>query len=222
MSASRNDRSLVAFLIEQGVLAFGDFTLKSGRRSPYFFNLGALNTGSALARLGAAYAERIRRLDVPFDVVFGPAYKGIPIAVSTAEALAALGGDVGWAFNRKEAKSHGEGGLFVGADVSGRVMLVDDVLTAGTAVREAAALIGSAGAAIAGVVIALDRQERVAPNSGETAVSALELELGAPVVSILKLQDVIEYLDLDVDRDKHRAELIREMKRYRDEHCVLN
>jgi orotate phosphoribosyltransferase len=212
----------VAFLIEQGVLAFGDFTLKSGRRSPYFFNLGALNTGSALARLGAAYAERIRRLDVPFDVVFGPAYKGIPIAVSTAEALAALGGDVGWAFNRKEAKSHGEGGLFVGADVSGRVMLVDDVLTAGTAVREAAALIGSAGAAIAGVVIALDRQERVAPNSGETAVSALELELGAPVVSILKLQDVIEYLDLDVDRDKHRAELIREMKRYRDEHCVLN
>ncbi len=222
MSASRNDRSLVAFLIEQGVLAFGDFTLKSGRRSPYFFNLGALNTGSALARLGAAYAERIRRLDVPFDVVFGPAYKGIPIAVSTAEALAALGGDVGWAFNRKEAKSHGEGGLFVGADVSGRVMLVDDVLTAGTAVREAAALIGSAGAEIAGVVIALDRQERVAPNSGETAVSALELELGAPVVSILKLQDVIEYLDLDVDRDKHRAELIREMKRYRDEHCVLN
>jgi orotate phosphoribosyltransferase len=212
----------VAFLIEQGVLAFGDFTLKSGRRSPYFFNLGALNTGSALARLGAAYAERIRRLDVPFDVVFGPAYKGIPIAVSTAEALAALGGDVGWAFNRKEAKSHGEGGLFVGADVSGRVMLVDDVLTAGTAVREAAALIGSAGAEIAGVVIALDRQERVAPNSGETAVSALELELGAPVVSILKLQDVIEYLDLDVDRDKHRAELIREMKRYRDEHCVLN
>ena len=222
MSASRNDRSLVAFLIEQGVLAFGDFTLKSGRRSPYFFNLGALNTGSALARLGAAYAERIRRLDVPFDVVFGPAYKGIPIAVSTAEALAALGGDVGWAFTRKEAKSHGEGGLFVGADVSGRVMLVDDVLTAGTAVREAAALIGSAGAEIAGVVIALDRQERVAPNSGETAVSALELELGAPVVSILKLQDVIEYLDLDVDRDKHRAELIREMKRYRDEHCVLN
>ena len=222
MSASRNDRSLVAFLIEQGVLAFGDFTLKSGRRSPYFFNLGALNTGSALARLGAAYAERIRRLDVPFDVVFGPAYKGIPIAVSTAEALAALGGDVGWAFNRKEAKSHGEGGLFVGADVSGRVMLVDDVLTAGTAVREAAALIGSAGAEIAGVVMALDRQERVAPNSGETAVSALELELGAPVVSILKLQDVIEYLDLDVDRDKHRAELIREMKRYRDEHCVLN
>lgn len=222
MSASRNDRSLVAFLIEQGVLAFGDFTLKSGRRSPYFFNLGALNTGSALARLGAAYAERIRRLDVPFDVVFGPAYKGIPIAVSTAEALAALGGDVGWAFNRKEAKSHGEGGLFVGADVSGRVMLVDDVLTAGTAVREAAALIGSAGAEIAGVVIALDRQERVAPNSGETAVSALELELGTPVVSILKLQDVIEYLDLDVDRDKHRAELIREMKRYRDEHCVLN
>jgi orotate phosphoribosyltransferase len=212
----------VAFLIEQGVLAFGDFTLKSGRRSPYFFNLGALNTGSALARLGAAYAERIRRLDVPFDVVFGPAYKGIPIAVSTAEALAALGGDVGWAFNRKEAKSHGEGGLFVVADVSGRVMLVDDVLTAGTAVREAAALIGSAGAEIAGVVIALDRQERVAPNSGETAVSALELELGAPVVSILKLQDVIEYLDLDVDRDKHRAELIREMKRYRDEHCVLN
>jgi orotate phosphoribosyltransferase len=222
LSASRDERSLVAFLIEQGVLAFGDFTLKSGRKSPYFFNLGALNTGSAVARLGAAYADRIRRLDVPFDVVFGPAYKGIPIAVSTAEALAALGGDVGWAFNRKEAKSHGEGGLFVGADVSGRVMLVDDVLTAGTAVREAAALIGSAGAEIAGVVIALDRQERVAPNSGETAVSVLERELGAPVVSILKLQDVIEYLDLDVDRDKHRAEVIREMKRYRDEHCVLN
>ncbi len=222
MSAGRDARSLVAFLIDQGVLAFGDFTLKSGRRSPYFFNLGALNTGSAVARLGAAYAERIRRLDVPFDLVFGPAYKGIPIAVATAEALAAGGGDVGWAFNRKEAKAHGEGGVFVGADVCGRVMLVDDVLTAGTAVREAAALIAAAGAEIAGVVIALDRQERVSAGSPDTAVSALAVELGAPVVSILKLQDVIEYLDLQGDRDNHRSAVIREMKRYRDEHCVLD
>lgn len=222
MNGSQDARSLVAFLIEQGVLAFGDFTLKSGRKSPYFFNLGSLNTGSAVARLGAAYAERIRQLAVPFDVVFGPAYKGIPIAVATAEALAARGGDVGWAFNRKEAKVHGEGGVFVGADVSGRVMLVDDVLTAGTAVREAAALIAAAGAEIAGIVIALDRQERVSPESADTAVSALEAELGVPVVSILKLQDVIEYLDLEGNRDNHRPALIRDMKRYRDEHCVLN
>ena len=222
MNAGTNAGSLVEFLIDQGVLVFGDFTLKSGRKSPYFFNLGALNTGSAVARLGAAYAERIGQLGLSFDVVFGPAYKGIPIAVATAEALAATGGDVGWAFNRKEAKTHGEGGVFVGADVSGRVMLVDDVLTAGTAVREAAGLITSAGAEIAGVVIALDRQERVSPDSEATAVSALEIELGAPVVSILKLQDVIEYLDLGGDRDNHRTDIIREMKRYRDEHCVLD
>ncbi len=155
-------------------------------------------------------------------MVFGPAYKGIPIAVATAQALATAGTDVGWAFNRKEAKAHGEGGVFVGADVTGRVMLVDDVLTAGTAVREAAGLVTSAGAEIAGVVIALDRQERVSPDSDATAVSALAHELGAPVVSILKLQDVIEYLDLGGVRDNHPGGVIREMKRYRDEHCVID
>lgn len=185
---------LIRLFIARGVLRFGDFTLKSGRRSPYFFNLGALYTGAAMQALGEAYAAAICDRGLQFDLVFGPAYKGIPIAVATAEALARRGLDTPWAFNRKEAKSHGEGGQFVGAPVTGRVLLVDDVLTAGTAVREATDLIASAGAEVAGVVIALDRQER-ADGAPDTAVAALRDALGVPVLSILTLQDVITFLD---------------------------
>jgi orotate phosphoribosyltransferase len=211
--------ALLALLIEQQVLKFGDFTLKSGRRSPYFFNLGELSTGSAIARLGEAYAARVSELDVTFDVVFGPAYKGIPIAVATAQALASRGRDVGWAFDRKEAKDHGEGGRFVGADISGRIVLVDDVLTAGTALRAAASLLLAAGATIAAIVIALDRQEKRA--SGATAVTELAQDLGVPVVSMLNLQDVIEYLDLTRGQDNHAPTVLAAIEAYQAEYCEV-
>lgn len=214
-------QALVALMIEQEVLKFGEFTLKSGRQSPYFFNLGAINSGSAIASLGAAYARCISLLDLPVEVLFGPAYKGIPIAVAAAQALAAMGRDVGWAFDRKEAKDHGEGGRFVGAPLRGRVLLVDDVLTAGTAVRHAAGLIKSAGAELAGVVIALDRQELQEPTEGRTtAVTGLQAELGVPVVSMLTLEDVIAYLDIQEDHDKHRRAVVEEIKRYQEAYCV--
>ena len=215
---SKEKESLLKLLIDEQVLQFGDFVLKSGRRSPYFFNLGAINTGTAIQRLGEAYAGRIRQLDVDFDLLFGPAYKGIPIAVATAEALARDGHNVGWAFNRKEAKDHGEGGRFVGADIRGRVLLVDDVLTAGTALREAAGLVKAAGGELVGVLIALDRQELTA--SGETAVMALAAELGLPVASILSLQDVIEYLDLKSTRDNHSADRVAQVKDYQAQFCL--
>lgn len=211
--------ALLALLIEQQVLKFGDFTLKSGRRSPYFFNLGRINTGSAISQLGAAYAARISALALDCDLIFGPAYKGIPIAVAAAQALARQGADVGWAFDRKEAKDHGEGGQFVGADVTGRVLLVDDVLTAGTAIREAASLVLGAGATLVGVVIALDRQERRA--DGATAVAQLAEELGVPVVSLLNLQDVIEYLDLKGGQDNYSPSVLAEVKAYQAEYCEL-
>jgi len=224
LSIDEHKRTLLALMVEQQVLKFGEFTLKSGRRSPYFFNLGAIDTGAAIASLGAAYAARIEALDVEFDVLFGPAYKGIPIAVATAEALARTGRDVGWAFNRKEPKQHGEGGQFVGAALEGRVLLVDDVLTAGTAVREAAGLIADAGAELAGVVIALDREERQQASdentADQTAVSKLAAELEVPVVSIVALQDVIEYLDSGADQDKYRRAVVEEIKQYQEAYCV--
>lgn len=210
---------LLSLLIEQSVLRFGDFTLKSGRQSPYFFNLGAINTGAAISRLGEAYADVASTLDAPFDAVFGPAYKGIPIAVATASALAARGADCGWVFNRKEAKEHGEGGQFVGAPVTGRLLLVDDVLTAGTAVREAAGLIRAAGGELTGVLIALDRQERVVAEEPGTAVSRLADELGVPVMSLLTLQDVIEYLDLEGGGDNHPPETLEAIRAYQAAYC---
>jgi orotate phosphoribosyltransferase len=218
MAVAADKARLLQLLVAQQVLQFGDFVLKSGRRSPYFFNLGAISRGAAIATLGEAYAARIDRLDLAYDTVFGPAYKGIPIAVATSEALARAGRDTGWSFNRKEAKDHGEGGRFVGAPVTGRVLLVDDVLTAGTAVREAVGLIRAVGGVLVGVVIALDRQERVAGSA--TAVQALEAEIGVPVASILTLEDVIEYLDLDSGSDKHPATLLAAMKAYQAEYCV--
>ncbi len=220
MSASANpDRqALVAMLVAAGVLRFGDFTLKSGRSSPYFFNLGALNTGAATQRLGDAYAAAIDAAGWRFDVVFGPAYKGIPIAVATAEALARRGRDCAWAFNRKEAKDHGEGGAFVGGELAQRVVLVDDVLTAGTAVREAVSLVRGAGGTLAGVIIALDRREL--DDGGRTAVQALAAELAVPVISLLVLEDVIDYLDRGADADKHHAVLSEKVREYRQAYCA--
>jgi orotate phosphoribosyltransferase len=214
--ARRQD--LIQLLVEHQVLRFGSFTLKSGRQSPYFFNLGALHTGAAIQRLAECYAASIQSHELDFDVLFGPAYKGIPIAVATAEALARRGRDVPWAFNRKEAKAHGEGGQFVGAPVRGRILLVDDVLTAGTAVREATDLIVAAGATVAGVVIALDRQERA--DSGGTAVSALRESLRVPVVSLLTLQNVIDYLDRTGPAENHPDDLRERIRAYQQAYCI--
>ena len=213
-------QAFLKLMVQQEVLRFGDFQLKSGRRSPYFFNLGVVSDGAALAELGRFYASTIEALGCDFDMLFGPAYKGIPIAVATTLALADRGVTKGIAFNRKEAKDHGEGGVFVGAPVEGRVLLVDDVLTAGTAIREAASLVMEAGATLAGIVIALDRQEKL--NGDTTAVHRIEEDLGVPVASIATLKDVIEYLDLNQQQDKDPANLAASVRAYQDAYCVLS
>ncbi len=175
------------------VLRFGEFTLKSGRTSPYFFNAGLFNTGSALARLGRYYAATLADAGVAFDLLFGPAYKGIPLAAVTAAALYDRHGiDIPYAFNRKEAKRHGEGGNIVGAPLSGRVMVIDDVITAGTAIRESVEIIHAAGAELAGVIVALDRQER--GNGTLSAIQEVERQFGVPVVSIATVSDLMALL----------------------------
>ena len=183
--------------LQRGALRFGEFKLKSGRVSPYFFNAGIFNRGADLAALAAFYADAIEHSAIEFDLLFGPAYKGIPLAAITASALFQLHQrDVPYAFNRKEAKDHGEGGTIVGAEISGRVMIIDDVITAGTAIREAIALIEAHGAQVTAVTIALDRQEK-----GQGQLSAIqELEQhGISVVSIIKLEHVLEYLEVSGD-----------------------
>jgi len=189
-------RDFIRFAIERGVLRFGEFTLKSGRTSPYFFNAGLFNTGSALARLGQCYASAIVDSGLNFDVLFGPAYKGIPLASATAVALADKHGrDVPWCFNRKEAKDHGEGGSLVGAPLKGDVLIIDDVITAGTAIREVMTIIQAEQARAAAVLIALNRQER---GKGElSAIQEVERDYGIPVVSIVSLDQVLEYLAED-------------------------
>ncbi|MGC9458152.1 MAG: orotate phosphoribosyltransferase [Halothiobacillaceae bacterium] len=185
-------QAFLDFAMAQEALSFGEFTLKSGRRSPYFFNAGAFSSGRALGRVGRFYAEAILEADLQFDVVFGPAYKGIPLAAATAIALAEqTGQDVPWCFNRKEAKDHGEGGSLVGAPLTGRVLIVDDVITAGTAVRESIGMIEAAGAHPVGVSIMMDRQER---GTGElSAIQEVERDHGLAVISIARLEDVITY-----------------------------
>ncbi len=186
-------RDFIEFAIEQNVLRFGEFTLKSGRTSPYFFNAGLFNTGRALARLGEFYAAAIANADIEFDVLLGPAYKGIPLAATTAVAMAnQYDKDVPYVFNRKEAKTHGEGGNLVGAPLEGRVMIIDDVITAGTAIREVMAIIEQAQATPASVVIALNRQEK---GTGElSAIQEVERDYNMPVTSIVSLNDLIDYM----------------------------
>ena len=186
-------RDFIEFAIERGVLKFGEFTLKSGRVSPYFFNAGLFNRGGDLAKLGRFYADALMDAGVEFDVLFGPAYKGIPIATTTAVALADRHDlDVPYCFNRKEAKTHGEGGNLVGSPLEGKVMLVDDVITAGTAIRESMTLIEQQQASLSGVLIALDRQER---GNGElSAIQEVERDFGTQVISIVSLADVVAYL----------------------------
>jgi orotate phosphoribosyltransferase len=209
-------QNFIEFLVSQDVLKFGTFTLNSGRQSPYFFNLGSVSSGAAYARLGAAYADAVLRSGIEFDLIFGPAYKGIPIAVATSLALAERGVDVGVAYNRKEAKDHGEGGLLVGASVVGRVLMLDDVLTSGKAIRGAAELIRAQDADVAGVVVALDRAEVMA-DAGQTAVADLAQELAAPVASIAHVTDVIGYLQ----KTDAESDVLQAMHAYTRQCCVL-
>ena len=208
-----SQRAFLDLALARNVLRFGEFTLKSGRVSPYFFNAGLFDSGAALATLGAAYADAAADSALGFDMLFGPAYKGIVLAALTASALAERHGrDVPFAYNRKEAKAHGEGGLLVGAPLAGRVLIVDDVITAGTAIRESLALIRDAGATPAGVLIALDREER-----GRGALSAtqeLAAEHGIPTVAIARLADLLAYAADKPELAEHRQRLATYRQRY--------
>ncbi len=200
MSDFRQD--FLTFSREHGVLAFGAFTLKSGRNSPYFFNTGKFQTGGALAKLGDFYAQAILASGVAFDQLYGPAYKGIPLVSTIAIALAARGRDVPYSFNRKEAKDHGEGGMIVGAPLKGRILIVDDVISAGTSVRESVEMISSNGATPAGVAITLDRMER---GTGATsAVQEVTAQFKMPVVAIATLQDVMQFVERDASLAQYR------------------
>jgi orotate phosphoribosyltransferase len=214
MHAFRQD--FIRFAVEQNVLRFGEFHTKAGRLSPYFFNSGLFQDGAALRELCQFYAQAILASGVPFDMLFGPAYKGIPLVAGTAIALAEQGCNVPYSFNRKEAKDHGEGGTTVGAPLSGRVLIVDDVISAGTSVRESVELIRSVGAAPSAVVIALDRMER---GRGEfSAAQEVEQSYGIPVVAIAALDDLLAYL-------RDRPEMVQNLEAvqsYRDCYGVKN
>ena len=206
-------RDFIELTLERDVLRFGDFTLKSGRQSPYFFNLGRIDSGAALARLGDAYAAALVRAQLGVDMLFGPAYKGIALAAATAIALATRHGrDMPWAYNRKEAKAHGEGGMLVGAPLQGRVLIVDDVMTAGTAVRESLAMIREHGATPAGVLIALDRQER---GQGDlSAAQEVARDHGIPVIAITGLEDLLTYAGERPELAAEHARLLDYRARY--------
>jgi orotate phosphoribosyltransferase len=206
-------KEFIDLSLELGVLRFGKFTLKSGRVSPYFFNAGLFNTGYAAARLGRYYAAAIAESGIKFDMLFGPAYKGIPLAALSAASLAEHQDlDVPFAFNRKEAKAHGEGGNIIGAPLEGRVLIVDDVITAGTAVRDACQLISSSGADIAGLAISLDRQER--GQGALSAVQELKQSLGIPVASIIRLNDLIATLEELSEYEKFLNPVVAYRKKY--------
>ena len=206
-------REFIELALELGVLRFGEFTLKSGRVSPYFFNAGLFNTGYAAAKLGRFYAEAIAQSDVRFDMLFGPAYKGIPLVTLAAASLAEQHDiDVPYSFNRKEAKVHGEGGSIVGAPLSGDVLIVDDVITAGTAVREAYQIISAAGARITGLIISLDRQER--GQGPYSAVQELKQSLDIPVVSIVQLDDLIDILEESSEYEEYLEPVLSYRRQY--------
>ncbi|NGX17604.1 orotate phosphoribosyltransferase [Wenzhouxiangella sp. XN24] len=201
-------QAFIDLALAQGALKFGSFMLKSGRESPYFFNAGLFNTGAALAKLGACYADAIHSAGLSFDVLFGPAYKGIPLATATAVALAERHGrDTPWVFNRKEAKDHGEGGSLVGAPLAGRVLIIDDVITAGTAIRESIGIIRAAGAEPCGVALALDRQER--GRGPRSAVQEVEQDMGLQVTSIITLADLLADLEERGATDPRQVQALR-------------
>ena len=212
MSAYKTE--FLDFAIASGVLCFGEFKTKAGRLSPYFFNAGLFNDGAKLKKLGEFYAKAIVESGIGFDVLFGPAYKGIPLAASIAIALVSLEHNVPFAYNRKEAKDHGEGGTVVGAALQGRVLIVDDVISAGTSVRESVGLIRAQGAKPAGVVIALDRMEK---GVGEkSAVQEVQEHYGVPVISVVNLNDLLAYLEEQADLGNRLAAVAR----YRDQYGI--
>jgi len=209
----------VQFSVESGVLRFGQFKTKAGRLSPYFFNAGLFDDGAKLGRLAQFYARRIQASGIEFDMLFGPAYKGIPLAAAVAIELARLGRNVPYAYNRKEAKDHGEGGTLVGAKVAGRVLIIDDVISAGTSVRESIAMISAAGGTPHAVTIALDRQEMAAENGVDkpwSAVQYVQRELGLQVVAIATLADLLAYLKSNADPalGAHHARVMSYRERY--------
>ena len=212
-------QEFIEFALAKQVLRFGQFTLKSGRTSPYFFNAGLFNTGGDLAKLGRFYAAALADSGIDYDLLFGPAYKGIPIATTTAVALADHHDiDMPYCFNRKEAKTHGEGGNLVGSALEGKVMLVDDVITAGTAIRESMEIIKANGAELSGVLIALDRQEK---GKGElSAIQEVERDFGTSVISIITLADLIRYLESNLDSKPEMAEHLANIKQYRQDYGI--
>lgn len=205
-------QEFIEFAVACKVLRFGEFVTKAGRQSPYFFNAGLFNDGASLGRLAGFYAKAAQVSGVGFDMLFGPAYKGIPLVAAISIALAIDGQNYPFAFNRKEAKDHGEGGNIVGAPLAGRVLIVDDVISAGTSVRESVELIRAAGATPAGVLIALDRQER---GQGElSAVQEVQRDYGIPVIAVATLGDLMTYLDSHPDFAAHRAAVASYRERY--------
>ena len=208
-------QEFIEFALSSKVLRFGEFTLKSGRVSPYFFNAGLFNTGEALAKLGRYYAQALKNSEIQFDVLFGPAYKGIPLASSCAISLATQHNmNVPYSFNRKEAKDHGEGGNIVGATLKGNILIIDDVITAGTAIREAMDIISNAGAQAAGVLIALDRQEK--GKAELSAIQEVEQQYNIPVLSIIKLADLVEYIK---DKPEY-SQYLPDVEAYREQYGI--
>lgn len=221
MSLGADRRDFVQFALKEGVLRFGSFVTKSGRTSPYFFNAGLFNTGASVGRLAQFYAQALIDSKLPFDMLFGPAYKGIPLATATSVALASnaalQGRDVPFAYNRKEAKDHGEGGVLVGAPLKGKVVIIDDVITAGTSVKESVEIIRAAGAEPCAVLIAMDRMERAGPDdalSPHSAVQEVQQKYGLPVVSIASLTDILSLLDQNAEFAQHRDAVLAYRQRY--------
>ena len=209
-------REFIQFSIDANVLRFGEFTLKSGRISPYFFNAGLFNTGQRLAKLGQFYAEAIVNTEIQFDLLFGPAYKGIPLVSAVAIALHENHGiDKPWVFNRKEAKTHGEGGSLVGSELQGRVLVIDDVITAGTAIRESLELIQQADASLAGVCVSIDRQEKGLHE--KSAIQEIESDHNVDVVTIATLDTLVEFLA----EQPESASILRNIERYRSDYGVV-
>lgn len=219
-------QAFIQFSLESGVLKFGSFTTKAGRQSPYFFNAGLFDDGAKLSRLARFYAQALLQSDLQFDMIFGPAYKGIPLGAAVAVELARSGRNLPFAYNRKEAKDHGEGGSLVGAPLKGRVLIVDDVMSAGTAVRESIALIEKAGATAYGVAVALDRQEmatEVTPDGGlrelpHSAVQYVRETLGLKVCAVAQLSDLLAYLG--TQSDHAMAQHLPAVQAYRDRYGV--
>jgi orotate phosphoribosyltransferase len=210
-------KQFLNYVTEHEILRFGEFTLKSGRKSPYFFNAGLFNTGAALGFLGSCYAKAVKDSGLEFDIIFGPAYKGIPLASAASIAFwQEFKQDIPWCFNRKEAKDHGEGGNIVGSPLKNRVLVIDDVITAGTAIRETMEIIAAAGAQAAGVVVALDRQEKGKTNL--SAIQEIEQEFSIPVIGIINLQQIIGYLE--EQQDDTLATYLGAMKAYQEQYGI--